>query len=730
MTSGPTKTDHKVLSQLAQSLPASFDPASLLVTSPSLVSIHEGGEHRIVFAHAPHDAAFGGRRVVGLSIREAMSHVGAQHIERFDRVFATGEGDEQPAVKSIYKDADGQKRTRWYRHSLQPWRGSDGQIGGVISHAYDVTDHYEAVEALRKRTAELEFALDVAGGVGSWDWDVGADQLTVNDRFAALFGMASSEAQGLPIARFMDAILPEDRPQVETAIGAAIAAGGDYAQDYRVQTIAGDIRWVTARGRCFLDEQGKAARFSGVVFDITKQVEERREGEQTYALLKSFLDNSASYVFAKDLDGRYLLANQFYLDTFGETEGSLYGRTDRDRFGDMEPYSINDRRVAETGAAMEFEEHAVRADGEVIHAISVKFPLRDSSGVMFGTGSLSTDVTDRKRTEAALAESEERRMRAMTAGKIGTFEYYPADARIVCDKIAASLFGFEDDRAISLEGVIEAIHPDDRITWHDSLAQVREPLPDHGLTMEFRLAGSGNKDRWIEVAGEVVQDSQCPIVFTGTARDITERKGYEDRLRYLNRELNHRVKNLFAVVRGMIRMTARQDPASAPFAQRAVDRIDALAAAHTIGLETEGTEPVDLAELLTAILRPFSMKVGEQIRLSGPPIAIPRRIITPLTLTVYELATNAFKHGALSCSDGKLFVEWTTSQMADETSMLELRWVEDCCEPVSNPVKIREGGLGQRLIDASVAQMSGTRQSEWGETGLHLTFTLPLEITP
>ncbi|MGP9821458.1 sensor histidine kinase [Salinarimonas sp. NSM] len=118
------------------------------------------------------------------------------------------------------------------------------------------------------------------------------------------------------------------------------------------------------------------------------------------ALLRAFFDNSTSYAFAKDLEGRYILANRHYLDAFGIARpADLIGLTDRDRFGGGEPYSANDLRILQENRPMTFEEEAVTAGGEVRHAISTKFPLRDDEGTLIGVGSISTDITERKRAE-------------------------------------------------------------------------------------------------------------------------------------------------------------------------------------------------------------------------------------------------------------------------------------------------------------------------------------------
>lgn len=716
----------------AQGLPASFDPLAAMEGAPVMIAVHEGPEHRYAYANAAYRAAAAGRTLVGMTLAEAMPSLIARGLgEAFDSVYRSGTSCEPPLIKAELQPGVGEGIAgRWYRLTLAPWRGEDGAVRGVISYTNDVTAQVEAAEMVERRTAELGFALEVGGGVGTWDWDVPADSLKVNERFAALFGVPPDDMQDLPLARVVTAILPEDRERVERAIAVSVAEGSDYLQEYRVRTIDGEIRWLSARGRCFHDAEGNPVRFPGVAIDITRQVEERQELERTYALLKSFLDNSATYVFAKDLEGRYILANRFYLEAFGETEASLYGRTDRDRFGEDEPYSVNDRRVAESGEAIEFEEAAVGADGETIHAISVKFPLRDPAGNLFGTGSVSTDVTVRRRTEAALVRSEERRMRAMAAGSVGTFEYYPADARFVWDAMTAAILGFGGGGEMSLADIAKVVHRDDRVVWD---AQVAEALAsrDARVRLEFRvIRPEDGATRWIEALAEASDRGDQGPMMVGTVRDITERKAYEEQLVYLNRELNHRVKNLFAVTRGMIRMAARQEPSAGDFARRTIERLDALAAAHTIGMDAKGVEPVDLRDMLGAILGPFVDRQGDGIDLDGPPLEIPRRMVTPLTLTVYELATNAFKHGCLAQPGGRLSIAWEQSPAGaeGEPAALTIVWREHSPSPITAPPPGKGGGFGYRLIDALIVQLSGRQTISWEKDGLNMTLVLPLEV--
>ncbi|MEQ8405383.1 MAG: PAS domain-containing protein [Oceanicaulis sp.] len=718
---------------VAAGAPEAFDFAALFHGAPAMIAVHEGADHRYVFSNPAHDRAVGDRALIGRPLREAMAELADQGVfERFDTVFHTGEPDEQPAFKAALNAPDGRQSERWYRQTLQPWRGSAGDILGVMSFAYDVTEEIAAKDIAQRRSEELEFALDAGGGVGAWDWNVAADTVDVDARFAALFGLPGGDAvKGLPLARFLDGIVEADRERVSDAVAAALESGEDYLQEYRVRTAEGDIRWVTARGRCFYGPDGAPQRFPGVVVDITEQVKARREMERTHALLRALLDNSASYVFAKDLEGRYIFANAFYLNAFGETEASLYGRTDRDRFGDGELYSINDRRVAETGEPMEFEEEAVASDGSTIHAISVKFPLRAADGSIFGAGSISTDISARKRAENALVQSEARRQRAMAAGRVGTFEYLAQEERAVWDPMTYDLFGLTSKEPITLKRVADIVHPDDRVEWAADVARALDAAGDGKHRAEFRITRPvDGEQRWIEATGRTSFDGDQPRVMLGTVRDITERKQYEGRLQLLNRELNHRVKNLFAVTQGMIRMSARQDPGAKPFADRLSARLEALAAAHLVGMNSDGVDPVALEDLLSAVLRPFLGELGEKIQLKGPAVSAPRRLVTPLGLTLHEMAMNAFKHGALARPEGALQIDWRVREEGSDASpgALEINWREECGEPVSPPENGAATGFGQRLIATSVLQMSAQYEASWRETGLDVALILPLEI--
>jgi len=136
-----------------------------------------------------------------------------------------------------------------------------------------------------------------------------------------------------------------------------------------------------------------------------------RELRQSVRRLQDIVDNSAALVYVKDTEGRYLLINRHFEREFGWPREDVLGRTDFDLFPYEAAlgYRTNDRRVRETRQAVEVEEHAHGLEGRYL---SIKFPMTDEAGRLYGTGGISTDITDRKRAEAAAQQAKEEAERA------------------------------------------------------------------------------------------------------------------------------------------------------------------------------------------------------------------------------------------------------------------------------------------------------------------------------
>lgn len=158
--------------------------------------------------------------------------------------------------------------------------------------------------------------------------------------------------------------------------------------------VFGALIWANAAGLHRSESERKQAGYA------------LRESQE---LLQSIISNSTTVVYVKDLAGRYLLINRRFEELFHVTQAGILGKTDYDLFpkAQADAFCAVDQKVSLSDKVVEAEEVAPLSDGPHTY-LSVKFPLRDAAGKIYATGGISTDITERKRTEEALRESETR----------------------------------------------------------------------------------------------------------------------------------------------------------------------------------------------------------------------------------------------------------------------------------------------------------------------------------
>ena len=190
-------------------------------------------------------------------------------------------------------------------------------------------------------------------------------------------------------------------------------------------------------------------------------------------------------------------------------------------------------------------------------------------------------------------------------------------------------------------------------------------------------------------------------------------------------ELNHRVKNLFAVVGGMIELTSRMSATPEEMAKAVRGRIVALSRAHelirpAVTLESAKRADVSLQALVSALIEPHLNHANDHLTIDGPTLTLGASAATKLTLVLHELATNAGKYGALSVQEGWLEVTW---KLVNERLVLD--WSETSGPPIAAPPLRR--GFGSKLIEMTVTgHLHGELETEWRARGVHHRITVPL----
>ncbi|MBA4087272.1 MAG: histidine kinase [Novosphingobium sp.] len=194
-----------------------------------------------------------------------------------------------------------------------------------------------------------------------------------------------------------------------------------------------------------------------------------------------------------------------------------------------------------------------------------------------------------------------------------------------------------------------------------------------------------------------------------------------DRADLLAKELNHRVKNLFAVILAIVKMSARGDAAAAPAVDRIAKRIHALVTAHEVTQGSGKDQTVDLAELIGKVIAPYRSS-SERCELDGGTVNLPGRHAVPLGLVLHELATNAVKYGAWSAPGGLLRIRWER-----EDTRAKVIWEEIAAGEATAPTEQGREGFGSALIRSSERQLGGTIVRRFAERGIVVEMDFTLE---
>ena len=196
-----------------------------------------------------------------------------------------------------------------------------------------------------------------------------------------------------------------------------------------------------------------------------------------------------------------------------------------------------------------------------------------------------------------------------------------------------------------------------------------------------------------------------------------------DQQKLLVAELNHRVKNMLAVVSGIASQTMRSNDSMADFNRSFMARLTALSQAHGL-LASQNWGPTELHRLIEAVARPYEASQA-RINVQGDPIKLGSKSALALSLVLHELFTNSAKYGAISDPSGTLSISWSTR--INGSMRLQFEWDESGLTNASRPIKT---GFGSRLIEATIThQLHGTIYFDPRPEGYRYEMEWPLSIS-
>ncbi len=294
-----------------------------------------------------------------------------------------------------------------------------------------------------------------------------------------------------------------------------------------------EVVWISVNARLLEDDTG-AQRGRVIVFrDVTKNKAAEEELRESEARFRAILDNSPALIFLKDVDGRYLLANRKFEEVFHLANRNLIGKTDDEIFPPAQAaaFRANDRKVLGGGAPMEFEEVALHDDGPHT-SIVMKFPLLNAQGQCSALCGIATDITERKRAEAALQIAQTKLRQTLQASNTGLWDWNTVTNEVEFTTEWKRQLGYKDHEIAGRFEEWEArLHPADR---ERAMAYVRAYLekPEGEYAQEFRLQHKDGSYRWIAArASFAPEPAGRRVRLLGSHIDITGRKRAEEQLR-------------------------------------------------------------------------------------------------------------------------------------------------------------------------------------------------------
>jgi PAS domain S-box-containing protein len=566
--------------------------------------------------------------VIGRSVYETFPKFPERWREVHSRALA---GEKLGAQEELVQRQDGE--IEWVRWSAMPWHTTNGRIGGVPVFGEIITEEIKAKHALAESEERFRATFENAA--------VGISHVTPDGRFLR-FNEALSRIVGWPADELItktigDTTHPDDLglefAQFKQVEDGRIESSTIDKRDLRKD---GTIVWIRRTVSC-MRKSGSCDYFVGVVEDISA----RKRAEELLRRQADLLDQSHDAILTMHTgDRRIAYWNRGAERLYGYTAAEAEGRRTDELLNTRAAIPIEDidAQLVHGGSWYGELTHTTR-DGRDIVVESRIVPV-SYDGEMFALET-NRDITDRKRAEDELRQSEERFRSSVVQSPVPTILYDDREQIVAIsrswlnaagDISAAELHRLEDwtiraygersgDVLEFLRGVI-ATEPE-------------------AQTSEFIVLTRGGDNRlWKFVDTGLGTLSDGRRLFVSVAQDITDRRAYEERIELLMRESHHRGKNILGLVQAVARQTAAREPEH--FVASFTERVQALAANHDLLIESQW-QGADVEDLVRVQLAHFADLVGSRIAVHGPKLrlnaAAPRRSAWQFT-NLRQMPTN------------------------------------------------------------------------------------------
>ncbi|MBU5613891.1 hybrid sensor histidine kinase/response regulator [Geomonas azotofigens] len=634
-------------------------------------------------------------------------------------------------------------------------------ICGVVFRAGRVTNKL----ALESRESEERFrTIFEKTSAGFSITTIEGNIVILNPALAQMLGYREEE---LTDSHISSVIHPADFKAGDELRRRVIAGEMDSFQfEIRLLHKEGYYIWAVGTSALLRDEQGQPLYFINNMQDLTERKKAEKELAENRSFLSDLIEHSGAVIYSKDRDGRYLLVNAEWEEVTGLKRHEALGKTDKELFPGAtgEEFFDNDRWTMSANDVTELEE-MLETEGGKRYFISIKFPIRNDQGEVTGVCGMSTEITERKKAEEALLESENQLRFALEGANDGIWDVNMSTGSTYLSPRSCEILGYPPGELTELPDWSQLVHPDD-------LAHTRERLQAHldGRTPLFeteqRLRTKSGSWKWVLARGKLVsRDAEgAPLRMTGTHTDLTEQKRLEaqflqaqkmEAVGRLAGGIAHDFNNMLLVILGYADIALSQIDDTHPLyrmlwemrkaGERSADLTQQLLAFAR--KQTVSPQLLDLNEAVARTLTMLQRLIGEEVTLAWLPKAGGRRVmIDPpqLDQILANLCVNA--RDAIS-GIGKITIEtdeitldeaycsgrpdvtpgdYVILAVSDDGCGMDRETVAKIFEPFFTTKGVGEGtGLGLSTVYGIVKQNSG-HISVYSEPGKGTTFRIYL----
>jgi PAS domain S-box-containing protein len=433
------------------------------------------------------------------------------------------------------------------------------------------------------------------------------------------------------------------------------------------------------------------------------------------ARMTAIVSSSYDAIVTKTLDGTITGWNESAERMFGYSEKEIIGQSIR-RLIPPDRQQEEDEIIAHLlkGEMIKsFETVRLTKDGHLIDVSVTISPLRDGRGKLIGASKVARDISERKKRERRLRESEERLSQIINTVNafVGLLD---ANGKII--EVNARALEAAGATREDIVGRPMADAP-----WWSYSTEASKRMSDivahclAGETVRCDLQYWAQCEmRWVDFQAAPIfaaDGSVAAVVPSGV--DITDRKRSEEQVRLLMLEVNHRAKNMLGVVLAIARQTTSTSPRD--FLGKLTQRIQSLSVNLDLLVRNEW-QGVDLEPLVHAQLAYFSDAIGTRVAIEGPEVRLNREAAQGIGMALHELATNAIKHGALSNQHGRITIAWSC-----DDDVFTICWQENGGPAVEPPLR---RGFGYTVLTRlAEAAVSGHVSVDYNPSGLRWELT-------